>query len=189
MLTLGDGALPAERHCATFDTAIGPCGIAWRGEAVTHVLLPLIDRDATLAELRWQSGGEVAPPPWPVFISHAVAGIQALLRGEPADLRDVPLDWAGIGQFERQVYEAAQQVMPGHHCTYEELAQAMGSPGSARAVDVALARNPCPLIVPCHRVVAGLDKLGSFAGAGGVGTKKKLLQIEAAIFKGRGKVT
>jgi methylated-DNA-[protein]-cysteine S-methyltransferase len=176
--------LPAERHCAVFDTALGPFGIAWRGEAVTHVLLPMVDREATVAELQWQSGAELAPPPWPAFISLAVRAMQALLQGEPADLTQVPLDWAGIGQFERKVYEATRSVAPGQTCTYDELAQSMNNPGAARAVDVALARNPWPLIVPCHRVVAGGGRLGGHSAAGGIGTKKKLLAIEAAMASG-----
>lgn len=177
-------SLPAERHCALFDTALGPFGIAWRGEAVTHVLLPLVDREATTAELQWQSGAELTPPPWPAFVSTAVGAMQALLAGEPADLQQVPLDWAGIGQFERKVYEATRLIAPGQTCTYEELAQAMGTPGTARAVDVALARNPWPLIVPCHRVVAGGGRLGGHSAAGGIGTKKKMLALEAAMAPG-----
>lgn len=180
-LSLERDSLPAERHCAVFDTALGPFGIGWRDEAVTLVLLPLLDREATIAELQWQSGGEVAPPPWPAFVTHAVSAMQTLLEGEPADLQHVPLDWAGIGQFERKVYEAAQRLAAGQTCTYDELARAMGQPGAARAVDVALARNPWPLIVPCHRVVAGGGRLGGHSAAGGVATKKKLLAIEAAM--------
>ncbi|MBL8341131.1 MAG: methylated-DNA--[protein]-cysteine S-methyltransferase [Rubrivivax sp.] len=182
---LGDDAvLPPPRHCAMFDTLLGPCGIAWRGEAVTLLLLPTVDREATFEQLTWQSGSEVAPPPWPGFVTGAMSEVQALLRGEPADLRGVPLDWAGIGQFERKVYEAARRVLPGHVCTYEELAQVMNAPGSARAVDLALARNPWPLLVPCHRVVAGGGRLGSFSSAGGLGLKKWLIEREAAMFKG-----
>lgn len=180
---LGEDALPPPRHCAMFDTALGPCGIAWRGEAVALVLLPTVDRETTLEQLTWQSGGQVAPPPWPEFVVGAMGEIQALLRGEPADLRGVPLDWAGIGHFERMVYEATRRILPGHVCTYEELARAMNAPGSARAVDLALARNPWPLLVPCHRVVAGGGKLGSFSAAGGVALKKRLIEHEAAIFK------
>ncbi len=182
--TLGLETLPAERHCAVFDTALGPFGIAWRGEAVTHVLLPLVDREATIAELQWQSGAELTPPPWPAFISLAVGAMQTLLQGEPADLKQVPLDWAGIGQFEQKVYEATRRIAPGQTCTYDELAQSMNNPGAARAVDVALARNPWPLIVPCHRVVAGGGRLGGHSAAGGIGTKKKLLSIEAAMASG-----
>jgi methylated-DNA-[protein]-cysteine S-methyltransferase len=178
-------ALPPPRHCALFDTALGPCGIAWRGEAVTLVLLPTVDRESTLEQLTWQSGSQVVPPPWPDFVANAMSEIQALLRGEPADLRGVPLDWAGIGQFERMVYEATRRLLPGHVCTYDELAQSMNPPGSARAVDLALARNPWPLLVPCHRVVAGGGKLGSFSAAGGPGLKRWLLAHEAAIFKAR----
>jgi methylated-DNA-[protein]-cysteine S-methyltransferase len=182
-LDLSDEVLPPPRHCALFDTALGACGIAWRGEAVTLLLLPTVDRETTMEQLRWQSSSEVAPPPWPPFVTGAMSEVQALLRGEPADLRGVPLDWAGIGQFERKVYEATRRLLPGHVCTYEDLAQAMNAPGSARAVDLALARNPWPLLVPCHRVVAGGGKLGSFP-AGGPALKKRLIEREAAIFKG-----
>lgn len=175
----GEQALPAERHCALFDTAIGPCGIAWRGDAVTRVMLPLMDREATLAELQWQSGAELAPPPWPMFVAAAVSGMQALLSGEPADLTGVPLDWAGIGHFEQKVYEAARRLLPGHTSTYDELAQAMGNPGAARAVDVALSRNPWLLVVPCHRVLAGHGRLGGYSAPGGAGMKRRLLDIEA----------
>ncbi|MBL8290104.1 MAG: MGMT family protein [Rubrivivax sp.] len=142
-------------------------------------MLPLMDREATLAELQWQSGAELAPPPWPMFVAAAVSGMQALLSGEAADLAGVPLDWAGIGQFEQKVYAAARRVLPGHTCTYEELAQAMGNPGAARAVDVALSRNPWLLVVPCHRVLAGHGRLGSYSAPGGAGTKRRLLDIEA----------
>jgi methylated-DNA-[protein]-cysteine S-methyltransferase len=149
--------LPAERHCAVFETAVGPFGIAWRGDAVTQVLRPVGDREGTIAELQWQSGSELAPAPWPPFITAAVAAMQALLEGEQgaaASLQHVPLDWAGVGQFEREVYEAARRLAPGRTCTYEELAEMTGHPGEGRAVDVALGRNPWPLIVPDHRVVA-----------------------------------
>lgn len=181
----GAAALPAERHCAVFDTALGVFGIGWRDEAVTVVLLPLVDREATIAELQWQSGAELAPPPWPPFVTQAVSAMQSLLSGEPADLQEVPLDWAGIGQFERKVYEATRRIPPGQTWTYDELAQAMGQPGAARAVDVALARNPWPLVVPCHRVVAGGGRMGGHSAAGGVGTKMKMLAIEAAMAQAR----
>ncbi|MFO1266115.1 MAG: methylated-DNA--[protein]-cysteine S-methyltransferase [Rubrivivax sp.] len=136
-------------------------------------MLPLMDREATLAELQWQSGAELAPPPWPMFVAAAVSGMQALLSGEPADLAGVPLDWAGIGHFEQKVYEAARRLLPGHTSTYDELAQVMGNPGAARAVDVALSRNPWLLLVPCHRVLAGHGRLGSYSAPGGAGTKRR----------------
>ena len=188
MRPLPEGALPAERHCALFDTALGHCGIAWRDEAVTHVLLPARDREDTLAQLEWMSSAQLAPPPWPAFVSDAVAGMQALMRGEAADLTGVPLDWAGIGRFERTVYEATQRIAPGHTRTYGEVAQALGEPGAARAVGVALGRNPWPLVVPCHRVLAAGGKLGGFSAPGGVATKQRLLAIEAASVRREGEL-
>jgi methylated-DNA-[protein]-cysteine S-methyltransferase len=182
--SLGEGPLPAERRCAIFETSLGLFGIAWQAEAVTLVLRPLPDREAMAAELQWRSGAELTPPPWPPFVSAAVAGIQALTAGEANDLREVPLDWAGIGQFERRVYEAARRIPPGQTRTYGELAHALGNRGLARAVDVALAGNPWPLIVPDHRVVAGAGRLGGHPVTEALGLKKRLLEIEAPLAAG-----
>lgn len=179
--SLGEGALPAERRCAIFETSLGLFGIAWRADTVTLVLRPLPDREAMVAELQWRSGAELTPPPWPAFVTSAVSGIQALLAGAAAaDLRDVPLDWAGIGQFERRVYEGARRIPVGKTRTYGELAHALGNRGLARAVDVALAGNPWPVIVPDHRVVAGSERLGGHPSNESLGLKKRLLDIEAA---------
>jgi methylated-DNA-[protein]-cysteine S-methyltransferase len=174
-------ALPEARGCALFDTALGACGIAWRGDAVSQVLLPASDREATADMLQWMSDAEIAPEPWPAFVSEAVARMRALLRGEAADLGEVPLDWRGIGSFERRVYEATRRIPPGVTCTYGELARDLGEPDAARAVGVALGRNPWPLVVPCHRVLAAQGKLGGFSAPGGVDTKRRLLAVEAPL--------
>jgi len=180
MRPLGEEPLPPERHCALFDSELGACGIAWRDEAITLVLLPAGDREDMLAQLEWASGADTAPPPWPEFVNAAVTGMQALLRGEAADLTGVPLDWAGIGRYERLVYEAARGIPPGRTRTYGEIAQLLGDPAAARAVGVALGRNPWPLVVPCHRVLAAAGKLGGFSAPGGVATNRPLLAIVAA---------
>ena len=118
-------------------------------------------------------------PPWPDFVAAAVAAMQALLRGEAASLDAVPLHWVRVGGFERRVYEAAQRLGPGQTCTYGELAREIGAPDAARAVGVALGRNPWPLVVPCHRVLAAGGQMGGFSAPGGAQTKRRLLAIEA----------
>jgi methylated-DNA-[protein]-cysteine S-methyltransferase len=125
------------------------------------------------------AGGDdvVEPPP---EVVHAIDGITSLLRGEPIDLLDVVLDLDGVPEFHRRVYELTRQILPGETRTYGELATALGEPGAARAVGQALGRNPFPIVVPCHRVLAAGGKYGGFSAPGGVTTKLRLLEIEGA---------
>ncbi|MBL8341242.1 MAG: methylated-DNA--[protein]-cysteine S-methyltransferase [Rubrivivax sp.] len=170
-------------HSAVFDTAIGPCGLAWNGQALIQVLLPAGgEARATAALLHHLTAGAPAlPPPWPAFVQQAVVAMQALLRGEAASLAGVPLAWARVGAFERRVYEATQRLGPGETSTYGDIARQLGDPAAARAVGVALGRNPWPLVVPCHRVLAAGGRLGGFSAPGGVATKERLLVIEAPL--------
>jgi methylated-DNA-[protein]-cysteine S-methyltransferase len=150
-----------------FETAVGRCGI-WCGvRGITRVQLPEVP----------PSVGDVEPPP---EVAHAIDGITALLRGEPVDLLDVVLDMDGVPEFHRRVYELTRQILPGETKTYGELAMALGEPGAARAVGQALGRNPFPIVVPCHRVLAAGGKSGGFSAPGGVTTKMRLLEIEGA---------
>lgn len=108
----------------------------------------------------------------------------ALLRGEPRDLRDLPLELDGLPEFQRRVYEIARTIPPGSTLSYGELARRMGVPGAARAVGQALGKNPFPIVVPCHRVLAAGGKMGGFSAAGGVSTKARMLRIEKALLDG-----
>jgi methylated-DNA-[protein]-cysteine S-methyltransferase len=152
----------------SFETAIGRCEIGWTTRGVARVRLPGPRRPA-------QPATKI-----PAEVRRAIAGIQALLRGEPADLRAVPVDLEGTEPFDRRVYEAARSIEPGSTRTYGELAADTGEPGEGRAVGVAMARNRVPLIVPCHRVVAADGRLGGFSAPGGAATKRRLLEIEGA---------
>lgn len=102
------------------------------------------------------------------------------LRGERVSL-DLPVDLRGVTLFQRQVLEAAQRVPRGHVATYGEIAAAIGKPKAARAVGQALARNPVPILIPCHRVVAADGALRGYSGGGGLETKAQLLQLEGAL--------
>jgi len=175
---------PRATARALFDTALGTCGIAWNEHALTWILLPGRTREETAALLAKVSGRvpgtAETPPPWPAFVTDAVAGMQALLAGQAADLSRVPIDLEGTAPFERLVYEAARRLVPGSTCTYGDLARAIGHPSAARAVGAALGRNPWPLVVPCHRVLGAGGRMVGFSAPGGVQTKRRLLAIEAA---------
>ncbi len=160
-----------------FDTALGACGIAWGPRGLTAVALPAADPVATRAWLRRRGGTATGGSP-PAAVRAAIAGIVALLDGEPRDLLEVELDLGGVPAFAREVYAVARSVGPGRTCTYGEIAARLGDPGTARAVGGALGRNPVPIVVPCHRVLAAGGRAGGFSAPGGRATKLAMLDLE-----------
>ena len=169
----------SAREFDTFDTAIGACGIAWSADGVTDVQLPMADDAALLA--RMQATGAARAERRPRKVGQAVTRIQRHLDGRPADMVNLALDLSGLTPFRRQVSEALRQVGPGQVTTYGELSRRCGrGAGGSRAVGAAMANNPAPLIVPCHRVLAAGGALGGFSSHGGVSTKLRLLSMEGA---------
>jgi methylated-DNA-[protein]-cysteine S-methyltransferase len=166
-----------------FDTPIGRCAIAWSERGVAGVQLPEASEAETRGRVvrRVPRAVEAEPPP---AVRHAIEGIVALLAGQrtpAAELAFVELDLRGIPAFERRVYEVARTLRPGETSSYGEVARKLGDPSAARAVGGALGRNPFPLVVPCHRVLAADGGLGGFSASGGATLKRKLLQIEGAL--------
>ncbi|HEX8570098.1 MAG TPA: methylated-DNA--[protein]-cysteine S-methyltransferase [Caulobacteraceae bacterium] len=167
----------SEPGFALFETSVGRCGVVWRGAKLAGVHLPGSGDAPASLRRRFPDAVEAAPPP---AVAAAIEAITALLEGEPRGLADLPLDTSAVPDFERRVYEVARTIPPGAVLTYGEVAARMGEPGAAQAVGRALGRNPFPIVVPCHRVVAADGKLGGFSAPGGRSTKLKLLAIERA---------
>jgi methylated-DNA-[protein]-cysteine S-methyltransferase len=119
-----------------------------------------------------------APPP--AEVRCVIDGIVSLLGGQASDLSAAALDMDGVPEFDRRVYELARGIAPGATLSYGEIAARLGERGLARDVGQALGRNPFPIIVPCHRVLAAGGKAGGFSANGGVTTKLRLLTIERA---------
>lgn len=94
---------------------------------------------------------------------------------------DTPVDLSGLTPFQQQVLKAASEIPRGQVVSYAELARRIGRPRAARAVGQALGRNPVPLVIPCHRVLASDGSLGGYSGRGGVRTKRALLKLEGAL--------
>jgi methylated-DNA-[protein]-cysteine S-methyltransferase len=90
---------------------------------------------------------------------------------------DLTLDWGLVWGFRRMVLQHLALLPFGETVTYGELAREVGRPKAARAVGTAMATNPIPIVVPCHRVLAAGGKLGGYAG--GVDTKRRLLDLES----------
>jgi len=154
-----------------FETALGTCGVRWSELGITEVLLP----PARGLQATRSEAGDV-----PEAIGEAIAGITALLGGERRDLRSVTLDERAVDDFQRRVYAATREIGPGETVSYGEIARAIGAPQEARAVGAALGRNPFPVVVPCHRVLASCGALHGFSAPGGLRTKRRMLEIEGA---------
>lgn len=99
-------------------------------------------------------------------------------------LGEIELDWHGVSNFHRQVYEWARGIAPGRTATYGEVARALGDAALARAVGQALGANPFAPIVPCHRVLAAGGRPGGFSGGQGPLTKLRMLELEGAAWGG-----
>ena len=164
---------------ALFDTAIGACAIVWGDRGIKALSLPEKSEAQLRARLARQfpDGREGALLP---EITAAVDRIRTLLRGEPDDLTDLVLDMEGQPEFHLRVYELARAIPPGETKTYGEIASALGDKTLSRAVGQALGRNPWPIVVPCHRVLAADGKTGGFSADGGIEIKMRMLTIEGA---------
>jgi methylated-DNA-[protein]-cysteine S-methyltransferase len=104
-----------------------------------------------------------------------IVQLQRYALGEPVDF-SIELDLPSATPFLRRVWDATVQIPRGETRSYGWLAASVGLPRAARAVGLAMQRNPLPIIVPCHRVVAWDGKLGGYGG--GLDLKRKLLQLE-----------
>jgi methylated-DNA-[protein]-cysteine S-methyltransferase len=162
-----------------FDTAVGRCGIIWGERGVVGLQLPegSDDKARTRIKRRFPDAIESQPAK---DIQQAIGLIVPLLEGEPSDLSGIGLDMERVPEFQRRVYAIARSIPPGKTLTYGDIATKLGNKLLARDVGEAMGKNPFPIVVPCHRVVAANGKLGGFSANGGVKTKLKLLAIEGA---------
>jgi methylated-DNA-[protein]-cysteine S-methyltransferase len=173
------GAAMDQVAYVLFKTPVGRCALAWNATGLVAVQLPERTVAATRARLRRRFPGARDASP-PRHVRQAVAAIERLLSGGPDTLADIALDLSRCSPFHRRVYKIARTIPAGTTWTYGALAARAGSPGAARAVGQAMARNPFPLVVPCHRVTGAQGWAGGFSAHGGIGTKSRLLRIEGA---------
>ncbi len=164
-----------------FDTALGHCGIAWTANAIAGTRLP----ETSIEDIQRRYGEAKLSPP-PHFVHEAIDRIRHLLAGEADDLLSLPLDMEGVTELNKRIYAITRAIPPGKTRTYGDIARELGEPLFAQAVGQAMGRNPWPIIVPCHRVLAAGGRAGGFSAPGGVDTKFRILAIEQANVKPEG---
>jgi O-6-methylguanine DNA methyltransferase len=156
---------------AIFDSALGPVGVAFNPSGVSSVDLVDDDFERRFAGRFHRPVVKARPPVgWDAKIS------RALEQGRPGSL---PIDLRSVTPFRRAILEIAATIPRGEVRPYQWLARQVGKPGTARAVGSAMAQNPIPLIVPCHRVVRSDGLIGEYS-LGGAPNKWRLLIVEGA---------
>ena len=161
-----------------FETARGFCAIAWSGKGVVRFRLPEANAEATEQSLlrRLPDATPATPPP---AIAEAVAAAQHYFAGEKTDFTGVPVDLGRQSELFEKIYAAARRLGYGETTTYGAMAKQFGDDWEiAREVGQAMSKNPIPLIIPCHRVLAAGGKVGGFSAPGGAATKTMMLAME-----------
>jgi methylated-DNA-[protein]-cysteine S-methyltransferase len=163
---------------AVFETAAGFCAIGWTEAGVARFTLP--DAGAEAAARNMQRKFPAARPGTPSpEIAAVIAAARRYFAGEAVDFSGIALDLDGQDEFFRRIYDALRRVGYGRTTTYGSLAKELGAgPEVARDVGQAMAKNPIPLIIPCHRVLAAGNKVGGFSAPGGANAKLKMLALE-----------
>ena len=164
--------LAAPDSVSVVDSPIGRLFVAFRHSGITAVALDRGEgEEAILARLQRRLGRGMIPSQAPQWVSDTV---EAFFRTHRPDLGKV--DISGLTPFEQSALRAAAQIPPGEVRSYGWIAQTIGQPSAARAVGRAMARNPVPLLYPCHRVVDASGALHQYAY--GVDVKARILEME-----------
>lgn len=162
-----------------FSTAFGECAVAWNDAALTRFRLP--DVDGAGGRGASDDDGPAREDEAPGWVRAVTGRVRRHFEGDLQDFSDVSLHWPLVSDFQRAVYVQALLIKAGGTRSYGDIARAIAlGPEGARAVGSALAANPWPLLVPCHRVVSANDKMTGFSAPGGVRTKTRLLVLEGA---------
>ena len=165
------------RYCI-FETAAGFCAIAWSELGVVRFQLPSKSAEAAERRLLRRAPDAMLGEPR-AEISEAIDAAKRYFAGEETDFSRVRLDLRDKDPLFRQIYEAARRIGWGRTTTYGALTKDIGAgPEVARDVGTAMAQNPVPLIIPCHRVLAAGGRIGGFSAPGGAATKIRMLKLE-----------
>jgi methylated-DNA-[protein]-cysteine S-methyltransferase len=174
-----DAAAPLERSTVAL-AGFGAVTLVADSRALVAVVF---SGHGDLPPLRW--AGAVPAQPGQGVLAQATAALAAWAAGEPLAARllaALPCDLAGQSPFTQKVLTATRAIPRGAPWSYGRLAAAIGQPGAARAVGGALGRNPLPIVIPCHRVLAHGGAIGGFTG--GLAIKRALLRLEGTAVAG-----
>jgi methylated-DNA-[protein]-cysteine S-methyltransferase len=165
--------MTGELKYVIFNTSMGWVGILGSARGLLGTTLPR----PSAQEARQLLGDEVNNAVWsPNLFDGLIDRVKTYFSGGKTAFPD-ELDLSAATPFQRKVWQITRLIPYGETKSYTWVAEQIKQPGAVRAVGQALARNPLPVIIPCHRVVTVDGRLGGFSG--GVELKRCLLQREA----------
>ncbi|MBX9469601.1 MAG: methylated-DNA--[protein]-cysteine S-methyltransferase [Rhizobium sp.] len=170
--------MAAFHRYAVFETHGGICAIAWGDHGIAGFRLPAENGDETRRAMLRRLPAIVEADP-PAEISAVIAKLRDYFYGKAIDFSDLRLDLSGQTDLYRRIYYATRRLGWGRATTYGTLAGELDlGPAGAWTIGQAMAKNPIPLIIPCHRVLAAGGKLGGFSAPGGTLSKQRMLELE-----------
>ena len=168
-------------YCSLFITRLGTGGVVASEKGLLEIFLPFGGETGQGIRARFSSR-------YPVDLGESVLSKQAAILltsyfAGKAVLFDLPIDRVGITAFQDRIYQVVGSIPYGEVMSYGRIALEIGAPRAARGVGSAMARNPLPIVIPCHRVVGKRGAMTGYSAPGGVDSKIWLLEMEKADLK------
>ena len=173
-----------ETVYSIFDTEFGWCGIVGK-EGMLLETIPFLPTEERVYSSVISKYTDIALCPG--CFKEPKEAIERYLAGERMAF-EFSLDISGYTEFQRAVWETTRSISYGEIRTYSWISKKLGNPKSSRAVGTALAKNPLPIVVPCHRVIRSDGELGGYSAEGGIEIKGKLLKMEGHKFDAKGRL-
>lgn len=146
--------------CRSISTIIGNLAICWTRKGISCI----------------KNGGCKTSGGEPVFVKRLIRMLKRYFSGRRVSFKGIPLDLSSVNRFCKKVYQAVCRIKYGHKATYKQIARIVGCKNGARAVGMALSKNPVPIVIPCHRVIYSTGEIGRYSL--GKRAKQTLLTIE-----------
>jgi len=173
-------SVESARFMSLYETSLGFGAVIAGEHGIVEVILPFSGESGELLVKRIRQLYPFAVNESRVTGDAAIT-LQKYFAGERVGF-DLPIDRSRFTPFQDEVYGEVSRIPYGNVKSYGEIAALIGRPRSARGVGAAMAHNPLPIIIPCHRVVGSSGKLTGYSAAGGVSSKKWLLLMEGISF-------
>ena len=165
-------------YMSLYETELGIGAVFASEEGVSMVQLPHADNELFIARAR-ESARESSP-----LTEQAAMMLKSYFKGEMQLFDAIPVDLSGLTEFRARILLLIRAIPYGEVRSYSDVAAMAGAPRAARAIGGAMAANPVPIIIPCHRIVASNGRLTGYSAPGGLNIKRMLLRMECAEFKG-----